>query len=360
MGDTTEIEQSTRSWWKLPPGSELPTSVNTLVSLFITLVIVAAFILAIGANPWDAGRAIVEGSLTKKLFLGQTLMIASILALTGLAAALPFTSRLWNIGGEGQMFAGAIVAVSLGIKLPEGTPRPLFIAVILVGSFIGGGFWGFIAGALKAWFGASEIVTTLMLSFIAIFIANYIIADVWPDPFSQKTVSIHDNAQFPEIWQSANVDISVIIAIVAAGLAWMLMRGTALGFSIRAIGANPNAARLAGVSTSRVTILTFFIAGGFAGLAGSVAVAGIFDDLDINFSSNFGFLGIAVALLARLNPPLIIPAAFLFAMLRVGSNSLQAAADISPSLGDILVSVFVILLMVTGAIRFRYAQNVTN
>ena len=360
MSDTTEIEQSTRSWWKLPSSSELPTSINTLLSLLITLVIVAAFILAIGANPWDAGRAIVEGSLTKKLFLGQTLMIASILALTGLAAALPFTSRLWNIGGEGQMFAGAIVAVSLGIKLPEGTPKPLFIAVILVGSFIGGGFWGFIAGALKAWFGASEIVTTLMLSFIAIFIANYVIADVWPDPFSQKTVSIHDNAQLPEIWQSANVDISVIIAIVAAGLAWMLMRGTVLGFSIRAIGSNPNAARLAGMSTSRVTILTFFIAGGFAGLAGSVAVAGIFDDLDINFSSNFGFLGIAVALLARLNPPLIIPAAFLFAMLRVGSNSLQAAADISPTLGDILVAVFVILLMVTGAIRFRYAQNVTN
>lgn len=360
MGEVAEVEQPGRTSWRIPSASELSPFANTILSLLLTLGAVAVLILAIGSNPWEAGRAIIEGSLTKKIFLGQTLMIGSILALTGLAAALPFTSRLWNIGGEGQMFAGAIVAAAIGIELPASTPRVLFVAIIIAASFLGGGLWGFIPGVLKVWFGASEIVTTLMLTFVAVFIANYVIADIWPDPFSQKTVSIADNAKFPEIWSSANVDIGLIIAVVAAGLAWVLMKRTSLGFSIRAIGANPNASRLAGVRTGRVTILTFFIAGGFAGLAGSIAVAGIFDDLDINFSSNFGFLGIAVALLARLNPPLVIPAAFLFAMLRVGSNSLQASAGISPSLGDILVAVFVILLMVTGAVSFRYAQNVAD
>lgn len=333
---------------------------NTILSLAITLVMVAVLILAIGANPWEAAKAIIKGSLIEPFFLGQTLMIASILALTGLAAALPFTSRLWNIGGEGQMFAGAMAAVALGIELPPSTPRVLFIAIVILGSFLGGAIWGLIPGALKAFYGASEIVTTLMLSFVAVFVANYIIAEVWPDPFSQKTVSIAENAQFPTIWDDGTVDISVLIAIGAAALAWLLMTKTSLGFSIRAIGANPNAARLAGVRTKQVTLLTFLVAGGFAGLAGGVAVAGIFDDLDLNFSSNFGFIGIAVALLARLKPSLIIPAAFLFSMLRVGSNSLQASADISPSLGDIIVAVFVILLMVTGAIRFRYAQNVAD
>ncbi len=333
---------------------------NTLLSLAMTVILVGALILVIGANPWEAAKALVEGSLIEPFFLGQTLMIASILALTGLAAALPFTSRLWNIGGEGQMFAGAMAAVALGIELPSGIPKALFVLIIVLGSFVGGAVWGLIPGALKAFYGASEIVTTLMLSFVAVFVANYIIADVWPDPFSQKTVSINDKAQFPAIWKDANVDISVLIAVAAAALAWILMTKTSLGFSIRVIGANANAARLAGVATKQVTMLTFLVAGGFAGLAGGVAVAGIFDDLDINFSSNFGFIGIAVALLARLKPPLVIPAAFLFSMLRVGSNSLQASADISPSLGDIVVAVFVILLMVTGAIRFRYAQNVSD
>jgi simple sugar transport system permease protein len=360
VSQVENIEQPARPWWKLPPSSELPPSVNTLLSLGITLVLVAVLILAIGANPWEAAKAIIEGSLIEPFFLGQTLMIASILALTGLAAALPFTSRLWNIGGEGQMFAGAIAAVALGIELPSGTPKVLFILIVIFGSFVGGAIWGLIPGALKAFYGASEIVTTLMLSFVAVFIANYIISEVWPDPFSQKTVSIAENATFPTIWDDGTVDISVIIAVAAAALAWLLMAKTSLGFSIRAIGANPNAARLAGVRTRQVTMLTFLVAGGFAGLAGGVAVAGIFDDLDLNFSSNFGFIGIAVALLARLKPPLIIPAAFLFSMLRVGSNSLQASADISPSLGDILVATFVILLMVTGAIRFRYAQNVSD
>jgi ABC-type uncharacterized transport system permease subunit len=331
-----------------------------MLSLLMTLLVVSILILLIGANPWDAGRAIIEGSVTKQFFLGQTLMITAILSLTGLAAALPFTSRMWNVGAEGQMFAGAIVAAAIGIELPAGTPSVLFVSLVIVGSFLGGGFWGFIPGALKAWFGASEIVTTLMLNFVAIFAASYVISEIWPDPFSQKTVSIAENAKFPEIWEGANVDIGLIIAIVAAVLAWLLMQRTSLGFSIRAIGANANAARLAGVRTTRVTILTFFIAGGFAGLAGSIAVAGIFDDLDLNFSANYGFIGIAVALLARLKPLLVLPAAFLFSMLRVGSNSLQASAQISPSLGDILVAVFVILLMVTGAIKFRYAQNVTD
>ncbi len=360
MNQAGEIEQPAQPWWRVPQSSELPPYARTILALATTLALVAALILAVGANPLKAAEAIIEGSLLEPFFLGQTLMIASILALTGLAAALPFTSRLWNIGGEGQMFAGAIAAVALGIELPPGIPRVLFIPLIILGSFLGGAIWGLIPGALKAYFGASEIVTTLMLSFVAVFIANYVISETWPDPFSQKTISIAENAEFPEIWSTANVDISVLIAVAMAALAWLLMAKTSLGFSIRAIGSNANAARLAGVRTKQVTMFTFLVAGGFAGLAGGVAVAGIFNDLDLNFSSNFGFIGIAVALLARLKPPLIVPAAFLFSMLRVGSNSLQASADISPSLGDIIVAVFVIVLMVTGAIRFRYAQNVVD
>lgn len=326
--------------------------------MLLTLVVTSLLILAVGANPWTVATAIVEGSITEPFFLGQTLMIGSILILTGLAAAIPFTSRLWNIGGEGQMFAGAVVSVALGIALPAGIPRPVFVILMLLGAWVGGAAWGLIPGALRAFFGASEIVTSLMLSFVAIFIANYVVSDVWPEGFAQKTSKIADNARLWVIWGEANVDVGLIVAVVAALAAWVMLSRTALGFSIRAIGANPNAARLAGVSTTRVTLLTFMVAGGFAGLAGGIAVAGIFDDLPLNFSANFGFVGIAVALLARLNPLWVIASALFFSMLRVGSNSLQAAADVSPSLGDVLVAVFVILLMVFGVIRFRYTETI--
>lgn len=318
----------------------------------------AIVVLAFGANPWTVAKAVVKNSLAEQFFIGQTVMIASLLVLTGLAAAIPFTARLWNIGGEGQMFAGAVVAVTLGIMLPEGTSPGLFVIILIVGAAAAGAIWGMVPGSLKAFFGISEIVTSLMLNFVAIFAANYIVTEAWPEVYAQlQSIEIHDNAHFPDFWRTARVDISVFIALGSALLAWLLISRTSLGFSIRSIGANPRAARLAGVRTRRVMISSFATAGACAGLAGAVAVGGIHHDLALDFSSSYGFIGIAVALLARLNPLAVLPAAFLFSALRVGSNSLQAAAGISPSLGNVLIAIFVTVLMVTGAIRFRYAQG---
>ena len=229
MVEVTDVETNVESSPRVALVTEQSPFVSTLLSTLLTLAAVAVLILAIGSNPWDAAKAIITGSVTKQFFLGQTIMIASILTLTGLAAALPFTSRLWNVGGEGQMFVGGIVAVALGIELPGGTPRAIFVTIIIAGSFLGGAVWGLIPGVLKARFGASEIVTTLMMNFVAIFGAGYVISEVWPDPFSQKTTSIADNAKFPEFWDKANVDISVFIAIIGAVAASVLVGRTHLG-----------------------------------------------------------------------------------------------------------------------------------
>ncbi len=328
-------------------------------ALLLTAAIMALIVLAFGANPWTVARTIVKNSLAQQIFLGQTIMTASLLVLTGLAAAIPFTARLWNIGGEGQMFAGAVVAVTLGITLPAGTPQGLFVLILILGAATGGAVWGSVPGLLKAYFDINEIVTSLMLNFLAYFAANYVVTVAWPEIYAQlQSKEIHDTAHFPDFWATAKVDISVFVALAAALAAWVLLTRTSLGFSIRSIGANARAARLAGVRTKLVTVSSFAAGGAAGGLAGAVTVGGIHHDLALDlWISNYGYIGIAVALLARLNPMAVLPAAFLFSTLRVGSNSLQAAAGVSPTMGDVLIATFVITLMVTGVIRFRYAQS---
>ncbi len=332
---------------------------DILGSVLLTIGVMAVIVVAFGGNPWTVAKTIINNSLAEQIFLGQTIMTATILTLTGLAAAIPFTARLWNIGGEGQMFAGAVVAVTLGIMLPEGTSHGLFVLILIIGAMAAGAVWGSVPGLLKAYFGINEIVTSLMLNFLAFFAANYVVTVAWPEIYAQlQSQEIHDNARFPDFWASAKVDISVVVALAAAAAAWLLITRTSLGFSIRSIGANPRAARLAGVRTRLVTVSSFVAAGAAGGLAGAVTVGGIHHDLALDlWISNYGYVGIAVALLARLNPMAVLPAAFIFSTLRVGSNSLQAAAGISASFGEVLIATFVITLMVTGAIKFRYAQN---
>ena len=328
---------------------------RTTVALVATLAAVSIFVALLGANPVDVFDAIIRGSLGTSFNISQTVTVMSILILTGLAAAIPFSARLWNIGGEGQMTAGAVAAATLGIVLPEDLPRLLFPLIVLGGAAIAGALWGFIPGYLKARFDASEVVTSLMLNFVAAFIAVWVISDVFPQGFVQKTESVADNATLPRIWEL--VDVGVFIALAGAVASWIFLAHTRLGFSIRAIGANARASRLAGILTNRVTILTFLSAGALAGLAGALIVLGRDHSLQQNFSANFGFIGIGVALTARLRPLAVIPAAFLFAILRVGSSSLQASAGLASSVGEVIVALLVMMLIVTGVIKFLYPES---
>jgi simple sugar transport system permease protein len=227
-----------------------------------------------------------------------------------------------------------------------------------MGSMAAGALYGAVPGWLKARFDASEIVTSLMLNFVAASLAAWVIFDVYPEGFVQRTEAIHVNAELPRPIDGSLVDVGIIIAVAAAVIAWFVMKQTRLGFSIRAIGANNSASRLSGIRTERVTVQTFLMAGAFAGLAGSLVVQGRDHSLLQDFSANLGFLGIGVALVARLHPLWIIASASFFAILRVGSNSLQAGAGLSPVVGEIVIATFVILLMVTKVIKFRYPESV--
>jgi simple sugar transport system permease protein len=320
---------------------------------------VGALVAALGTSPVAAYSAILRGALGTPFNIGQTVMIAALLILTGLAAAIPFSARLWNIGGEGQMYFGAIVAAGIGINVPAGWPRWIAVPVVLTCSALGGALWGWVPGWLKARFDASEMIVSLMMNFVAITLATYVITDLWPQGFAPQTEYVAANATLPLLLPGTLVNLGVVIALVATVIAWVVMTRTPLGFSIQAVGANARASRLAGIKIGRVTVACFALAGAFAGLAGAIVVQGISRALVADFSGSFGFIGIAVALLARLKPAWILPSALFFAIMRVGSNSLQASTGLSPTIGEVLVATFVVLLMVMGVIRLRYAEAVS-
>lgn len=331
---------------------------RTLAALAAGLAVMAAVVGALGKNPLRAAAAVVDGSLGNSFGIGQTVQIWTILILAGLASAIPFSARLWNIGGQGQMYSGAIAAAALGITLPPSWPGAVVVPLILAASTAAGAGWGWLPAWIRNRYGASEIVTTLMLNFVAVLGAAYVIRDAWPDRFAQQTESVADNARLPVLIGSVRADISIVLAVAAALGLWVLMTRTRLGFAVRALGANRGAALLSGASESAVASAAFALGGAAAGLGGGVFVLGIHGALLNGFSAGLAFLGIAVALAAGLNPLRVIPVAGLFAILRVGSNNLQAGADLSPATGDVLIAVFVIMLMAAGVIRFSYGELV--
>lgn len=328
---------------------------RTLIALAATAAIFSALIAALGVNPLDAFSAFYEGAFGNKFNFGQTVMIASLLACTGLAASIPFSAHLWNVGGEGQLWAGATAAVAIALLLPDGVAGWQAITLAVAGAALAGAFWGFIPGILKATVNANEVITSLMLVFIGIILGNYAIATVFPSS-TNATESVALDRLLPNIWSNTLVTAGALLAAGAILVAIVLMAGTSLGFKIRAVGLNRNTARISGIRTGRVIVLAFAIGGAFAGIGGAIAVLGINRALVAGFSANFGFLGIAVALVARLKPWWIVPSALLFAAFRTGSNGLQAQTGISATVGEVLVTVLVVLLLAVGVIRLHYSE----
>jgi general nucleoside transport system permease protein len=196
-----------------------------------------------------------------------------------------------------------------------------------------------------------------MLTFIAILAADYVVRVLWPQGISPQTERFPLNTIAPMIWQEGLVTIAPIVAVVAAVAGWFLMKHMGLGFQIRAVGFNAKTARSNGISSGRVAVWTFVIGGAVAGLAGGLVVSGVTNALVSNFSPNYGFLGIAVALIARLEPLWLVPAAFAFAMLRVGSNGLEVDVGLSSAFGDVLVAMFIIALLFFGMVKLPTARG---
>ncbi len=317
-----------------------------LIAVLLALVVGAVFLAVTGNNPWDVYVKMADTSFGSSRGISETLISATPLILTGVAAAVAFKMLVWNIGAEGQFLMGAVFAAGLGIALGDGTPSALAIPLVIIAGAIGGAFWASISAVPKVYLGTNEIITTLMLNFIALNFMNYLIfgsSSPWRDPLVPQFPSgrpIPESARIPEFFN--RLDYGFIIAALLAVLAWFLISKTKWGFEVRVVGDSADTARYAGISVPRKFLGVFLMSGAFAGLAGSLYVAGPVGALDPrSLDLGLGFTGIIVAALARLNPVAVIPVAILMGALNNAGPALQSiqipAATVTMLQGAILI-----------------------
>lgn len=323
-----------------------------IIAIVIAFVIGAVLILASGSNPITAYAALVQGAFGSPTALGRTLLNATPLVFTGLAVAVAFRAGLFNIGGEGQVFMGAIAAAIVAVYLTA--LGPVAIPLILL-SCIGAGFiWGAIPGFLKARFGAHEVITTIMLNFIGINLATYLaLGPFRSDEIVPGTQTLDALVRLPLIGLGlGRVHYGLYVALIAAVVVYLLLWKTKLGFRIRAVGLSPGAANYAGMGIGRNTVLALAIGGAMAGLGGGVEVLGVYGKVSIPFVSNLGFNGIGVALLGRNHPVGVVLGALLFGGLASGAQQMQFDTDVPLDLADVLLAVILLLVTATKLVEF--------
>jgi ABC-type uncharacterized transport system permease subunit len=300
-----------------------------IASVFAALALGALFLVLTGNDWLEAYGKMIDTAFGSSRGFAETLVSATPLILTGVAAAIAFKMLVWNIGGEGQLIFGAIIAGGVGIWLSGSTPPLIAITAVVLAGAVGGAFWAALSAVPKVYLGTNEIITTLMLNFIALFLMNYLVFDSvspWRDPESSQFPQgrpIIENAQIPQFFN--RLDWGFLIAIAVAILAWFVISKTRSGFEYRIVGDSFDTARYAGIKVPKKVLGTFLASGAAAGLAGSIMVAGILGRMDPrSLDLGLGFTGIIVAALARLNPIAIIPVAVLMGALHNAGPALQS------------------------------------
>lgn len=354
---------------KLLQSEWMSRSVDALLPVFATLaalLVGAIMLLLLKVNPIEAYAALWDGAFGSSNAVAETLVKATPLLLVALGICISFRGNVINIGGEGQMVVGALLATWVGLRFTEG-PGWMIITLALLAGLLGGAIWGGIAGALKAYFNVNEILSTVMMNAIAIQLMNFLLRGPMIDPAQAELASkIPQTARLLDIFQLARLaptrlHLGALIAVVLAILVYILLWRTTLGYRIRAVGQNPHASRYAGINVQRYMVLALLLSGAFAGLAGAVQVYGvnyrmITDGSASGFTGSAGFNGIVAALFGQLHPLWSIPASILFGALLVGANKMQRMVQV-PSALVIALNGLVVVFVISSEIWRRNRQK---
>jgi simple sugar transport system permease protein len=370
---TVEVTTGRRSWlpYRLvmePRLKEVPRWMSPLVSLgaiVVALIMGGVILVAVGGDPFATYAHIARASFGSLGVFSDTLVKAAPLILVGLACTLAFRMRLWNIGAEGQFFVGAFgaSAVVLTPLLPPQTPRTVMIPAMMLLGFVAGALWGFVPGYLKAKLNVNEIITTLMMNYIAISWNNFFIFGVWSEGGFQMSQVFPKTAWLPRladyarqvpIFRGLTIHLGLIFGLLAAVLVWFILHRSKWGYEIRLIGDNPRAARYAGVPIVRNTVLVMMLSGGLAGLAGMSEISGVVHRLQGAISPGYGFTGIIVAWLAKLNPFVVVLVSVLFGSL------ILAGREIQPSGIPKLIQGIILFMLIASEVVLRYRIRVVR
>ncbi|MCA9839486.1 MAG: ABC transporter permease [Trueperaceae bacterium] len=337
-------------WWR----ALLP-----VLAVLITFLLVSLAIWAAGANPLDVFYEMLIKPLTKRTARFEILVQATPLLLTGIAVTYAFAAGYYNIGAEGQLYAGALMGALLGPKL-GGLPPFFAITVMLLAGFLGGVLWALVPALLKVRLNVDEVVTTLLLNSVIIFFISALLNGVWRDPISgwPRSPSIAESAQFPGIIPRSRVHLGFLLAILAVISLWWILKKTRFGLELRAAGLGKEAARFMGVPVAKTMLTAALISGGIAGLAGVSEVAGVHYYLIDGISPGYGYTGIIVATFGGLQALGVTIAGLFLALVDTGALSASRSLGIPVYLGDIIQAT---LLIVTLAVlllnRYRPVRS---
>jgi len=347
-------------------GSRIRSALNTLlipILAVLTAVIIGGIIIAlVGGNPFNAYLGLIQGSFGSAKALSETAVWSTPYIFAGLAVAVAFKGGLFNIGAEGQLAFGAVMAALIGYALPGwlGTSLPAFIHIPLaVGlGMLAGAIWAAIPGALKAFTGGHEVINTIMMNYIALNITSFLLNGPMKDPSPlnvvARTPEIAASARIPPIFPDLRVHWGFVLAILVAAIIWWLLWKTTLGFEIRTVGSNPDAAKYAGIDVKRTIILTMAISGALAGLAGAIEVTALNYRHELGFSIGYGFDAIAIALLGKTNPFGVILAAILFGAMRNGGTRMQFLTQIPVDIISVIQALILLFVAADAIIRYIY------
>ena len=332
------------------------TLLITVIALLAALLVGALVIWAFGSNPIEAYGALWQGAFGTGVAFTVTLGKAVPVMLTGLAVAVAFKCSVFNIGAEGQLLMGAMAAALVGAYVH--LPMALHLPLTILASMAAGMAWSFFPAILKRRGNVSVVISTIMFNYIAQYLVQYLILGPFKGPGeSPATATINATAQLPDLLPKPYVlNLGFVLALAVGAGTYILLNRTSRGYEMRAVGLNASAARVNGIDVNQNMFLALLISGALAGLAGGIEVTGSLNKIVNNFSANYGFNGIPVALMAHNNPFAIIFTALLIGAMRSGSAMMQSSAGISKNMIDVIQGLIIVFLCAENVIRY-YVKN---
>ncbi len=318
-----------------------------VLSIGMALAVCSILIIQAGVNPLVGYFHLFSGALGNKLSITETFVRFSPLLFCGVAVALAFTCRFWNIGAEGQLYAGGLAAAFFGVSF-IGAPSLLVIPLMLLSGFLGGALWAVIPAILKAKLKVDDVVTTLLGNWIMYFFVSYLLHGPWKNPVTvwPESPAIAPTAEFPRLIPGSRFHLGIPIALSCAFLYYIIYKKTTWGYELKVIGANPRASHLMGINVTRGLITAAILSGGIAGLAGVSEVGGIHHHMKTDLSFGFGYTGIVIAMLGGLHPIGVVLAAFFMAVIVTGSQVMYRVTGVPYPISEVIQGVTLVFLLI--------------
>ncbi len=344
---------------RLEPRVETPWSIwlaAPLAAVAVSLVFAALLVLWSGAEPFSVFGLVIKGAVGSQFALFETLTRATPLIFTGLAAAVAFRARLWNIGAEAQLYGGAVMAALLGTGLLP-LPAPILVPILLIAGAIAGALLLLGPTLMKTRFGVDEVVTTLLLNFIILLFVSFLLEGPLKDPMGMgwpQSRKVIEAAHLPKLIQGKRLHLGFLIACGMACVVWFINTKTIHGYEMKAVGFNARAARFAGMKVDWVMVKVALLSGGLAALAGVSEVIGLKGNLTLDLSPGFGYAGIVVAMLAMLHPLGVVAASIFVAAMFVGADAMSRQAGVPSYIAQVMVATALLTMVVAMLFtRFR-------